>query len=459
LRKKIAALSVAALVGLTTMTSTAFAQTEQELKSSEQQVQKERADVTNNLSKAEKEIADVLYELDHQNAKINKTKQALQANENKLTETKKSIADSEKKVENLKRDIADLEDKIVKRFDILKERLSSYQKSGGDIAFLDVLAGSQSFSEFASRAKAVESISQSDLNLMKNLEADQNELKEKKKAVDERLAQQKDERSELEGVKKTIADQKKQLEADKEELENKRTELNDKKNSLKMKDSELATLQEQIGTELKLKKEESERIAREAAERKAKAEVEKARQEEATRLEAEKEKANQTSVSREQNTNVTSKESTSAPVKQHNTSSNSKPAKEAEKTTSAPAQTGGLSAAISAGYGQIGTPYVWGGKQPGGFDCSGFVSWAYRQAGISVPSSTAGLQSVGTKISYSSAKPGDMVFFNTYKTNGHVGIYLGGGKFIGAQDDGLDVANMNSGYWKSHFSGHVRRIQ
>jgi len=51
-----------------------------------------------------------------------------------------------------------------------------------------------------------------------------------------------------------------------------------------------------------------------------------------------------------------------------------------------------------------------------------------------------------------------MVFFNTYKTNGHVGIYLGGGRFLGAQDSGLDVADMNSGYWKNHFTGHVRRI-
>ena len=459
MRKTFVTLSAAALIGFGSLSSTVFAQTEQELKSNEQQIQKQRADVTKNLSKAEKEIADVLYELDQQNAKINKTKKALQANEDKLTETKKSIADSESIVKNLKEDIADLEDKIVKRFDILKERLSSYQRSGGDIAFLDVLAGSQSFSEFASRAKAVESISQSDINLMKNLEADQNELKEKKKAVDERLAEKKEEKSELEGVKKTIADQKKQLEADKEGLENKRTELNDKKATLKMKDSELATLQKQIGTELKLKKEEAERKAREEAERKAKAEVERARQEEAAQQQAEQEKAEQAAVSREKSVRATSEENVSSQTKQEHTSSNSKPVKKGEETTSAPAQSGGLSAAINAGYGQIGTPYVWGGKQPGGFDCSGFVSWAYRQAGISVPSSTSGLQNVGTEIPYSSAKPGDMVFFNTYKTNGHVGIYLGGGKFIGAQDDGLDVANMNGGYWLEHFSGHVRRIQ
>ncbi|MYL59432.1 peptidase, partial [Virgibacillus halodenitrificans] len=71
-----------------------------------------------------------------------------------------------------------------------------------------------------------------------------------------------------------------------------------------------------------------------------------------------------------------------------------------------------------------------------------------------------GLSGVGSKVSYSNAQPGDLVFFNTYKTNGHVGIYLGGGRFIGSQSStGVAVANMNSGYWNQKFSGHVRRVR
>ena len=56
-------------------------------------------------------------------------------------------------------------------------------------------------------------------------------------------------------------------------------------------------------------------------------------------------------------------------------------------------------------------------------------------------------------------RPGDMVFFNTYKTDGHVGIYLGGGKFIGSQSStGVAVANMSSGYWADTFNGRVMRV-
>src|SRR5690625_7765836 len=121
-------------------------------------------------------------------------------------------------------------------------------------------------------------------------------------------------------------------------------------------------------------------------------------------------------------------------------------------------KTNGKSAqCITAGNQRLGTPSVWAGKGPGGFDCSGFVSWAFGEAGISIPSSTAGLSGTGTKVSYSEVQTGDLVFFDTYKTNGHVGIYVGNGQFIGAQNStGLAYADMTSGYWKEKRSEERR---
>ena len=67
------------------------------------------------------------------------------------------------------------------------------------------------------------------------------------------------------------------------------------------------------------------------------------------------------------------------------------------------------------------------------------------------------MASVGKKVSLSEAKPGDLVLF---RNGGHVGIYLGNGKFIGAQNStGVAEADMSSGYWKKHFDGNVRRIK
>ncbi|XKH58323.1 NlpC/P60 family protein (plasmid) [Citricoccus nitrophenolicus] len=92
---------------------------------------------------------------------------------------------------------------------------------------------------------------------------------------------------------------------------------------------------------------------------------------------------------------------------------------------------GSLSAVVAAAYQGIGTPYVYGGKGPGGWDCSGFTSWAYAQAGITIPSSTSAIRGSGKFVPTSTPKPGDLVFQNG---GGHVGIYVGNGQMIGAQN-------------------------
>ncbi|MDQ0879908.1 C40 family peptidase [Peribacillus sp. V2I11] len=93
------------------------------------------------------------------------------------------------------------------------------------------------------------------------------------------------------------------------------------------------------------------------------------------------------------------------------------------------------------------------------FDCSAFVAWAYKQAGVNLPPSTDALKNAGRQVSDSQKQPGDLVFFNTYKTDGHVGIYVGGGKFIGSQSStGVAIANMESGYWAGVYNGRVVRV-
>ncbi|MEI2471359.1 C40 family peptidase, partial [Peribacillus frigoritolerans] len=84
---------------------------------------------------------------------------------------------------------------------------------------------------------------------------------------------------------------------------------------------------------------------------------------------------------------------------------------------------------------------------------------AYKQAGVNLPASTDALKNAGRQVSDSQKQPGDLVFFNTYKTDGHVGIYVGGGKFIGSQSStGVAIANMDSGYWAGVYNGRVVRV-
>ena len=110
---------------------------------------------------------------------------------------------------------------------------------------------------------------------------------------------------------------------------------------------------------------------------------------------------------------------------------------------------------------QLGTPYVWGGSSPGGFDCSGFVSYVLTQSGVrNVGRTTAqGLYNLCSRVSMSEARPGDLIFFTgTYSSSNpvtHVGIYVGNGQMIHAGDP-VKYSSINTSYWQSHYYGMGR---
>jgi cell wall-associated NlpC family hydrolase len=113
---------------------------------------------------------------------------------------------------------------------------------------------------------------------------------------------------------------------------------------------------------------------------------------------------------------------------------------------------GGNSAAVAVAMQQLGTPYVWGGSGPGGFDCSGLASYAYGQAGKSVPHYTGAIWNQFPKVGNGQLAAGDMVFFNG---GGHMGIYIGGGQYVHAPQTGdvVRVANLGE---RSDYMGAVR---
>lgn len=91
-----------------------------------------------------------------------------------------------------------------------------------------------------------------------------------------------------------------------------------------------------------------------------------------------------------------------------------------------------------------GTPYVWGGSTPRGFDCSGLVQYVYAQLGINMPRTSQVQANVGTPVaSLSNAQSGDLLFFagsdGTASAPGHVGIYVGNGEMIDAPYTGTSV--------------------
>ncbi|MCA1011730.1 NlpC/P60 family protein [Halobacillus halophilus] len=103
----------------------------------------------------------------------------------------------------------------------------------------------------------------------------------------------------------------------------------------------------------------------------------------------------------------------------------------------------------------IGVPYVWGGTTPDGFDSSGFIQYAYEQAGIDLSRThRANWSNNGEFVD--SPDVGDLVFFEgTYDVDGasHSGIYVGDNKIVHAGSDGIEYADLTNDYWQDHYLG------
>ena len=107
----------------------------------------------------------------------------------------------------------------------------------------------------------------------------------------------------------------------------------------------------------------------------------------------------------------------------------------------------------------LGTPYVWGGTSPSGFDCSGFTKYVFSNFGYSLNRTAA--QQLSNGYSVSNLEVGDLVFFsNTYSSSAaatHVGIYIGNNQFIHSAAGGVKITSLSDSYYASRYVG-ARRI-
>ena len=360
-------------------------------------VQEQRTAIQSEITKTDQEIFQVQDELAKLSEQIKRVDQAIIDNNNMIAQTEVKVQASEKEVYGLEQEITFIRDRIDKRNQILKKRALALQENGGKVKYIDVILGSDSFGDFVGRLHAVAAMVQADQDLVKQYEEDQKAVVYKQAKVEKKLSDLKAMKIELEGMQAQILEQKEENDTLKEEWKQKEQEKLSQKEKLQQQDLSLALKEGEIGA-----------------------------------------------------------------VDPNSLPTNSTPINAAIPTTTNEA----INIVIHAGEKYIGNSvYVFGGGRnaydvsQGRFDCSGFVAWAFAQAGIKVGAHTDILKNLGKRVSFSEARPGDLVFFDTYKIDGHVGIYLGNGKFIGSQSrTGIAIADMTNGYYLKKFNGRVIRI-
>lgn len=442
MKKKIITIGLASVIGtsglLLPFGNTASAESLQDKK---QEIESKKSDVDNSIIAKKAEIDKFKEDL----KKIQKEIMALDA---KALETSTKIEDkteeneeTKQQIEKLKVEIKETEERIEKRNKVLQERVRTMQENGGSLGYIDVLLGAESFGDFINRASAITTIVTADKDLLEAQEEDKKNLQESESDLNLKLEKIQNTLVELEDLQKELDEQLKDQDALSASMEDKQ----------KAAEKELSNLSSQ-----------SNALADQAA---------SVEQEEQQLIEAQK-----AAIAEVEEETAVKAASQAATASQNTGSETSKPA---AKTVSAPAKpdyapSGNKSQiienAISTGMSIVGrAPYVFGGGRTASdianrrFDCSSFVRWAYDQGGLQLgngyAANTDTLVRKGRAVSASEMKRGDLVFFNTYKTNGHVGIYLGNGKFLNSNSsDGVSVDSMSNVYWGGHFNGVVRRV-
>ena len=128
--------------------------------------------------------------------------------------------------------------------------------------------------------------------------------------------------------------------------------------------------------------------------------------------------------------------------------SQSQPSSTAQTTTS-------NSAVVAIAEKYLGTPYVWGGTSPKGFDCSGFTQYVYSKIGKQIGRTTVAQESAGTQIPVSQAQAGDLLFWGSKGASYHVAISTGGTGYIASPEPGKTVSYGSTTYYKPSFAVHV----
>lgn len=381
-------------------------------------------ELVDKIEEQESKLEEIQSEVSAAEATLTAVQAEISAAETRSKELLDARVATQDEVTTLAEEIAKLQEIIAQREEQLKEQARSVQVNGSNTNYINFVFASESLTDLFARVEVVTTMVSANKEMVEQQIADKEAVDAKKQASEAKL-------QEIIGMSTELEQLKADLHVKKIEEESAVAALN----------AEKATVQADRDKFLAQKEEADRRAAEEAAAIAAAEAAAVAVAEEASRVaEAATQGTSQaTQVASVASASVVNAVQQVASVQEEAQAPEEGAAAETPAYTPAPAPSYSGDV-IGEAYKYLGVPYVWGGKTPAGFDCSGFTSYVFRQAyGIEIGSWTGAQENLGAHISVSQAKPGDLLFWGSAGSTYHVAIYLGGGSYIHAPYEGRTV--------------------
>lgn len=406
----------------------------------------------------------------------------IERNEAALQSAVAALEAAHGEMNTLLEEISVLEDNIAKRTEKLKDQARLLQVNGNPSNYFEFILDAESITDVIGRIDVVTSLVSSSNNMIEAQLTDQRAVLEKSEETERKISQQNALAEQLETTSAELVTQKAsqvalvaQLELEKNSVEGNRQSLIAERDAALQQVNQIEEdrLAVQAAIEQAEREREQENTARETevAQEAQTVTVSVA----TSQTESNSNTRNESSASASESTQTpaatqpapvqTTPEPEPAPVATPAPSPAPTPAPAPAPTPApapkpepkpapkpAPAPSGNV---LSIANGLLGIPYKWAGTTPAAFDCSGFTSYVFAQAGKSLPRTAAAQYASSTKVS--NPQPGDLVFFSEGSGITHVGIYAGNGQYVGSQTStGVAYTSAVSGYWGARLVGYGR---